>query len=223
MKLKWTVITLIALAATAAGIYWGVDAFNENKSYQGNMRNARNAVAAHNWSDAALYYSAARGIRVSVENRTALEQLNYLKRADKEIRHNNWQSALNLYSLVLATNGGVDLLNKAAKSGEDYVTALKNADESADKASSLQVALDKKSSELTKARSSAEAAVKTANDAAKAAQDSAKSAVDAANDNATDLSKALSSQQAADKAAAKSEAADTKTSKVDNHKKDKAN
>lgn len=123
MKIKWPIITLLSLTAVAAVSYWGFDAFNDNKTYQRNMQSARE------WSDAAIYYTAARKVRVSIENRTALEQLKYLEHADKEIKANNWPSALNLYQRVLETNDGVDLLNKAAKSGETYVKALKSADE----------------------------------------------------------------------------------------------
>ena len=101
MKIKWTIITLLSLTAIAAASYWGVDVFNDNKTYQRNMQSAREAVAAHEWSDAAVYYKAARKVHVSIENRTALEQLNYLERADKEIQADNWPSALNLYSRVL--------------------------------------------------------------------------------------------------------------------------
>ena len=146
MKIKWTIITLLSLTAIAAASYWGVDVFNDNKTYQRNMQSAREAVAAHEWSDAAVYYKAARKVHVSIENRTALEQLNYLERADKEIQADNWPSALNLYSRVLETNDGVDLLNKAAKSGETYVNALKTADEKSDKVSILKKALAKKTS-----------------------------------------------------------------------------
>ena len=144
MKIKWTIITLLSLTAIAAASYWGVDVFNDNKTYQRNMQSAREAVAAHEWSDAAVYYKAARKVHVSIENRTALEQLNYLERADKEIQADNWPSALNLYSRVLETNDGVDLLNKAAKSGETYVNALKTADEKSDKVSTLKKALAKR-------------------------------------------------------------------------------
>ena len=94
MKIKWTIITLLSLTAIAAASYWGVDVFNDNKTYQRNMQSAREAVAAHEWSDAAVYYKAARKVHVSIENRTALEQLNYLERADKEIQADNWPSAL---------------------------------------------------------------------------------------------------------------------------------
>lgn len=174
MKIKWTIITLLSLTAIAAASYWGVDVFNDNKTYQRNMQSAREAVAAHEWSDAAVYYKAARKVHVSIENRTALEQLNYLERADKEIQADNWPSALNLYSRVLETNDGVDLLNKAAKSGETYVNALKTADEKSDKVSTLKKALAKKTSELAQVQS-------VASDSVKAAQDSANNAISAAN------------------------------------------
>lgn len=174
MKIKWTIITLLSLTAIAAASYWGVDVFNDNKTYQRNMQSAREAVADHEWSDAAVYYKAARKVHVSIENRTALEQLNYLERADKEIQADNWPSALNLYSRVLETNDGVDLLNKAAKSGETYVNALKTADEKSDKVSTLKKALAKKTSELAQVQS-------VASDSVKAAQDSANNAISAAN------------------------------------------
>ncbi|MBC6498073.1 hypothetical protein H7R52_00245 [Weissella confusa] len=73
------------------------DSVKAAQEYQRNMQSAREAVAAHEWSDAAVYYKAARKVHVSIENRTALEQLNYLERADKEIQADNWPSALNLY------------------------------------------------------------------------------------------------------------------------------
>ncbi|MBJ7692439.1 hypothetical protein [Weissella confusa] len=202
MKIKWTIITLLSLTAIAAASYWGVDVFNDNKTYQRNMQSAREAVAAHEWSDAAVYYKAARKVHVSIENRTALEQLNYLERADKEIQADNWPSALNLYSRVLETNDGVDLLNKAAKSGETYVNALKTADEKSDKVSTLKKALAKKTSELAQVQS-------VASDSVKAAQDSANNAISAAN---SSVAKMADSQ---------SEKSDTKTSTVvDKNKKD---
>ena len=201
MKIKWTIITLLSLTATVVASYWGVDAFNDNKTYQRNMQSAREAVAAHEWSDAAIYYTAARKVRVSIENRTALEQLHYLRHADKEIKENNWPSALNLYSRVLETNDGVELLNKAAKSGETYVRALKSADENSDKVSELNNTIAKKTSELAQVRSAASNSVK-------AAQDSANDAISIANSNAA---KAASSQ---------SEKSDTKPSKVDDKNKD---
>lgn len=200
MKIKWTIITLLSLTAIAAASYWGVDVFNDNKTYQRNMQSAREAVAAHEWSDAAVYYKAARKVHVSIENRTALEQLNYLERADKEIQADNWPSALNLYSRVLETNDGVDLLNKAAKSGETYVNALKTADEKSDKVSTLKKALAKKTSELAQVQS-------VASDSVKAAQDSANNAISAANSN---VAKMADSQ---------SEKSDTKTSTVDDKNK----
>lgn len=201
MKIKWAIITLLSLTAVAAVSYWGFDAFNDNKTYQRNMQSAREAVAAHEWSDAAIYYTAARKMRVSIENRTALEQLKYLEHADKEIKANNWPSALNLYQRVLETNDGVDLLNKAAKSGETYVKALKSADENSAMTSSLQQALDKQASELAQVQSAA-------SDSVKAAQDSAKRAISAANSSAAKSSSSQSTKS------------DTKTSKVDEKNKD---
>ena len=67
MKIKWTIITLLSLTAIAAASYWGVDVFNDNKTYQRNMQSAREAVAAHEWSDAAVYYKAARKVHVQLK------------------------------------------------------------------------------------------------------------------------------------------------------------
>ncbi|MBJ7632463.1 hypothetical protein [Weissella confusa] len=107
MKPKWTIVLTLA----TAGSIWGIKIYYDEQAYNKQMRIARNAVAGHEWEIARTAYQKSRKIHVSVENRTASQQLTYLENADNEIKQHNWESAVNMYNQALTVDGGVELLN----------------------------------------------------------------------------------------------------------------
>ena len=137
MKTKWTIVSVILLTLAAAGSIWGIKIYYDDQAYNKQMRIARNAVAGHEWEIARTAYQKSRKIHVSVENRTASQQLTYLEHADEEIKQQNWESAVNMYNQALTVDGGVELLNKAATTGKTYVEALRNSGEAQQKVQQL--------------------------------------------------------------------------------------
>ncbi|WP_243677615.1 hypothetical protein [Weissella confusa] len=117
-----------------------------------------------------------RKIHVSVENRTASQQLTYLENADNEIKQHNWESAVNMYNQALTVDGGVELLNKAATTGKTYVDALRNSGEAQQKVQQLTDQVIQQSSEIVALQSSASDALKAMQDSANNVLSSAKKA-----------------------------------------------
>ncbi|WP_259718654.1 hypothetical protein [Weissella confusa] len=101
MKPKWTIVSVIVLTLATAGSIWGIKIYYDEQAYNKQMSIARNAVAGHEWEIARTAYQKSRKIHVSVENRTASQQLTYLENADNEIKQHNWESAVNMYNQVL--------------------------------------------------------------------------------------------------------------------------
>lgn len=170
MKPKWTIVLTLA----TAGSIWGIKIYYDEQAYNKQMRIARNAVAGHEWEIARTAYQKSRKIHVSVENRTASQQLTYLENADNEIKQHNWESAVNMYNQALTVDGGVELLNKAATTGKTYVDALRNSGEAQQKVQQLTDQVIQQSSEIVALQSSASDALKA--DSANNALSSAKKA-----------------------------------------------
>lgn len=144
MKPKWTIVLTLA----TAGSIWGIKIYYDEQAYNKQMRIARNAVAGHEWEIARTAYQKSRKIHVSVENRTASQQLTYLENADNEIKQHNWESAVNMYNHALTVDGGVELLNKAATTGKTCVDALRNSGEAQQKVQQLTDQVIQQSSEI---------------------------------------------------------------------------
>ena len=170
MKPKWTIVLTLA----TAGSIWGIKIYYDEQAYNKQMRIARNAVAGHEWEIARTAYQKSRKIHVSVENRTASQQLNYLENADNEIKQHNWESAVKMYNQALTVDGGVELLNKAATTGKTCVDALRNSGEAQQKVQQLTDQVIQQSSEIVALQSSASDALKA--DSANNALSSAKKA-----------------------------------------------
>lgn len=170
MKPKWTIVLTLA----TAGSIWGIKIYYDEQAYNKQMRIARNAVAGHEWEIACTAYQKSRKIHVSVENRTASQQLTYLENADNEIKQHNWESAVNMYNQALTVDGGVELLNKAATTGKTCVDALRNSGEAQQKVQQLTDQVIQQSSEIVALQSSASDALKA--DSANNALSSAKKA-----------------------------------------------
>ncbi|MBJ7627561.1 hypothetical protein [Weissella confusa] len=170
MKPKWTIVLTLA----TAGSIWGIKIYYDEQAYNKQMRIARNAVAGHEWEIARTAYQKSRKIHVSVENRTASQQLTYLENADNEIKQHNWESAVNMYNQALTVDGGVELLNKAATTGKTCVDALRNSGEAQQKVQQLTDQVIQQSSEIVALQSSASDALKA--DSANNALSSAKKA-----------------------------------------------
>ena len=203
MKPKWTIVSVIVLTLATAGSIWGIKIYYDEQAYNKQMHIARNAVAGHEWEIARTAYQKSRKIHVSVENRTASQQLTYLENADNEIKQHNWESAVNMYNQALTVDGGVELLNKAATTGKTYVDALRNSGEAQQKVQQLTDQVIQQSSEIVALQSSA-------SDALKAMQDSANNALSSAK-------KAQSKQNKSDDR--QKQKSDTKSSKVEESKK----
>ena len=165
------------------------------------MRIARNAVAGHEWEIARTAYQKSRKIHVSVENRTASQQLNYLENADNEIKQHNWESAVNMYNQALTVDGGVELLNKAATTGKTCVDALRNSGEAQQKVQQLTDQVIQQSSEIVALQSSASDALKA----------------DSANNVLSSAKKAQSKQNKSDDR--QKQKSDTNSSRVEESKK----
>lgn len=197
MKPKWTIVLTLA----TAGSIWGIKIYYDEQAYNKQMRIARNAVAGHEWEIARTAYQKSRKIHVSVENRTASQQLNYLENADNEIKQHNWESAVNMYNQALTVDGGVELLNKAATTGKTYVDALRNSGEAQQKVQQLTDQVIQQSSEIVALQSSASDALKA----------------DSANNVLSSAKKAQSKQNKSDDR--QKQKSDTNSSRVEESKK----
>lgn len=183
---------IIIIIAGYAAMMW----FSDDRTYNRELNKARNAVAVQDWQTAKQHYQASRKVRVSIENRTASEQLDYLARADKAIKQQNWESAKSLYQRAIDTNGGIPLLKKAAKTNQRIVNAEQDSGKYKASVSSLEKSLDKKDKDLNdlkKQMSDTNASVQdSANKAvadANAAADKANATADSANKQAQDAQK----------------------------------
>ncbi|TGE58466.1 hypothetical protein C6P21_06895 [Weissella confusa] len=197
MKPKWTIVLTLA----TAGSIWGIKIYYDEQAYNKQMRIARNAVAGHEWEIARTAYQKSRKIHVSVENRTASQQLNYLENADNEINQHNWESAVNMYNQALTVDGGVELLNKAATTGKTCVDALRNSGEAQQKVQQLTDQVIQQSSEIVALQSSASDALKA----------------DSANNVLSSAKKAQSKQNKSDDR--QKQKSDTNSSRVEESKK----
>ncbi|MBJ7620502.1 hypothetical protein HAU47_08495 [Weissella confusa] len=197
MKPKWTIVLTLA----TAGSIWGIKIYYDEQAYNKQMRIARNAVAGHEWEIARTAYQKSRKIHVSVENRTASQQLNYLENADNEIKQHNWESAVNMYNQALTVDGGVELLNKAATTGKTCVDALRNSGEAQQKVQQLTDQVIQQSSEIVALQSSASDALKA----------------DSANNVLSSAKKAQSKQNKSDDR--QKQKSDTNSSRVEESKK----
>ena len=218
MSRKKIMLSVLGLVVVIVAGYGAIIWFSDDRTYTRELNKARDAVAVQDWQTAKKHYQASRQVRVSVENRTASEQLNDLERADAAIKKQNWESAQSLYQRAIDTDGGVDLLKKAAKTNQRFVTAKKDTGKYQSSASSLQKSVDKKDSELKdlkKQMSESTAAAQAAQSSADKALADAKANADNANKQAE--SAASASQKAADDAKKASES----SSKDDDDDKDK--
>lgn len=197
MKPKWTIVLTLA----TAGSIWGIKIYYDEQAYNKQMRIARNAVAGHEWEIARTAYQKSRKIHVSVENRTASQQLTYLENADNEIKQHNWESAVNMYNQALTVDGGVELLNKAATTGKTCVDALRNSGEAQQKVQQLTDQVIQQSSEIVALQSSASDALKA----------------DSANNVLSSAKKAQSKQNKSDDR--QKQKSDTNSSRVEESKK----
>lgn len=197
MKPKWTIVLTLA----TAGSIWDIKIYYDEQAYNKQMRIARNAVAGHEWEIARTAYQKSRKIHVSVENRTASQQLNYLENADNEIKQHNWESAVNMYNQALTVDGGVELLNKAATTGKTCVDALRNSGEAQQKVQQLTDQVIQQSSEIVALQSSASDALKA----------------DSANNVLSSAKKAQSKQNKSDDR--QKQKSDTNSSRVEESKK----
>src|SRR5699024_7102040 len=185
-RIMLSVVGLIVLIiAGYAAMMW----FSDDRTYSRELNKARDAVAVQDWETARKHYQASRKVRVSVENRTASEQLTDLERADAAIKKQNWQSAQSLYQRAIDTDGGVALLKKAAKTNQRFVTAKQDTGKYQASASSLQKSVDKKDSELKDLQKQ----MSESTASAQAAQSSASQAIADAKANADDANKQAAS------------------------------
>ena len=201
---------VVLIIAGYAAMMW----FSDDQTYSRELNKARDAIAVQDWETARKHYQASRKVRVSVENRTASEQLTDLERADAAIKKQNWQSAQSLYQRAIDTDGGVALLKKAAKTNQRFVTAKQDTGKYQASASSLQKSVDKKDSELKdlqKQMSESTASAQAAQSSASQAIADAKATADSANKQAS--SAASASQKAADDAKKSSSSSSSKDDK----------
>lgn len=201
MSRKQIALSVIGLVVIIIAGYLAIIWFSDDHTYSRELNKARDAVAVQDWATAKRHYQASRQVHVSIENRTAGEQLNYLERADAAIKKQNWASAKNLYQRAIDTDGGVALLKKAAKTNQRFVTAKQDTSKYQASVSSLQASVDKKDSEvkdLKKQMSESDASIQAAQDSANQAIADAKANADSANKQASSASSAA--QKAADDA-----------------------
>lgn len=213
MSRKRIIIAAIGLVIVIIAGYAAIMWFSDDRTYKRELNKARDAVAVQDWQTAKQHYQASRKVRVSIENRTASEQLDYLQRADSAIKKQNWESAKSLYQRAIDTDGGVLLLEKAAKTNQRIVNAEQDANKYKSSVSSLEKSIgqkDKDLKDLKKKMSDTDASVQAVQDSANKAIADANAAADKANATADSANKQA---QDAQKAAQKSE-----SSNKDDHK-----
>lgn len=192
MSRKKIIISVIGLIIIIIAGYAAMMWFSDDRTYNRELNKARNAVAVQDWQTAKQHYQASRKVRVSIENRTASEQLDYLARADKAIKQQNWESAKSLYQRAIDTNGGIPLLKKAAKTNQRIVNAEQDSGKYKASVSSLEKSLDKKDKDLNdlkKQMSDTNASVQAVQDSANKAVADANAAADKANATADSANK----------------------------------
>ena len=90
---KIIVIVVVLIVAFAAGVF-GYQTMSKDKQYSSDIRNAHAALKQRDWESARQFYKASQKQKVSVEARTALEQLDFAISADKKADKSDWQEEL---------------------------------------------------------------------------------------------------------------------------------
>lgn len=196
---KKIIIVIVLIVAFAAGIF-GYQMFNKGQGYEANIRNAHAALNEQDWQSAKAYYQAAQKDKVSVEGRTALEQLQIAISAQKKADKHDWHEALSLYKSATAVDGAISIVNKNVKVAMKQVKATR-ASIKASSASSKAAAESSKAASVSASMASAssKAASVAASQASAAASSKAaySSSVAAANSAAASSSAAAESNSEA--------------------------
>lgn len=111
---KIIVIVVVLIVAFAAGVF-GYQTMSKDKQYSSDIRNAHAALKQQDWESARQFYKASQKQKVSVEARTALEQLDFAISADKKADKSDWQEALSLYKSATTVDGAIKIVNKNVK------------------------------------------------------------------------------------------------------------
>ncbi|MEE0002049.1 MAG: hypothetical protein UFS73_05340 [Weissella confusa] len=111
---KIIVIVVVLIVAFAAGVF-GYQTMSKDKQYSSDIRNAHAALKQRDWESARQFYKASQKQKVSVEARTALEQLDFAISADKKADKSDWQEALSLYKSATTVDGAIKIVNKNVK------------------------------------------------------------------------------------------------------------
>ncbi|WP_373891605.1 hypothetical protein ACAW68_08630 [Weissella confusa] len=166
---KKIIIVIVLIVAFAAGVF-GYQTFNKGKGYEANIRNAHAALNEQDWESAKTYYQAAQKDKVSVEGRTALEQLKIAISAQKKADKHDWHEALSLYKSATAVDDAVGIVNKNIKVAMNQVKAtrasIKESSISAKKAASSSKAASESLKAASVSASMASASSKAASIAA---------------------------------------------------------
>ncbi|QYU57390.1 hypothetical protein K1728_09545 [Weissella confusa] len=176
---KMIVIVVVLIVAFAAGVF-GYQTMSKNKQYSSDIRNAHAALKQRDWESARQFYKASQKQKVSVEARTALEQLDFAISADKKADKSDWQEALSLYKSATTVDGAIKIVNKNVKVAMQEIKLKRDS--------------VKHAAISSKAKASSEAAASVA-EAATAASKAAYSSSVAAAHSATTSSSVTSSSQ----------------------------
>lgn len=176
---KIIVIVVVLIVAFAAGVF-GYQTMSKDKQYSSDIRNAHAALKQQDWESARQFYKASQKQKVSVEARTALEQLDFAISADKKADKSDWQEALSLYKSATTVDGAIKIVNKNVKVAMQEIKLKRDS--------------VKHAAVSSKAKASSEAAASVA-EAATAASKAAYSSSVAAAHSATTSSSVTSSSQ----------------------------
>lgn len=159
------IVAAIGLIIILVGAGVGFMRYQDQQSYQHEIKIAERAVKGQKWKTAQKAYEAAQGKKQTPTTYTALRQLAHIIPAQDDYNHEDWDGAVSQFKLALAIDDGLPLMQKAVKpvltAAKEKQTAAREASkEAAQAAKASSIARDE--SRRAKSRASEESSRRAA-------------------------------------------------------------